>query len=83
MALVDGVDSVLEEGTDSKARMAEGTADEVEDEEAMTVTTMVVEVEAVEEDLVGREGSGAVDLVGASHPPRPLLTECERIMKEK
>jgi len=83
VALVEGADLVLEEGTDSKVRMAEDMADEVEGEEAMTVTTMVVEVEAVDEDLVGKEGSGAVDLVGVSHPPRPLSTRCERTIKKK
>ena len=83
VALVEGADLVLEEGTDSKVRMAEDMADEVEGEEAMTVTTMVVEVKAVDEDLVGKEGSGAVDLVGALHPPRPLSTRCQRTMKEK
>lgn len=83
VALVDGADSVPEEGMDSKARMVEDTADEVEGEEAMMVTTMVVEVEAVDEDLVEREGSGAVGLVGVSHPPRPLSTRSERTMKEK
>ena len=79
VALVDGADSVLEEGTDSKARMADG----VEAEEAMTVTTTVVEVEAVDEDLVGKEGSGAVDLVGVSHLPRPLLTRWKGTIQEK
>ena len=79
VALVEEADSIPEEGTDSKARMADG----VEAEEAMTVTTTVVEVEAGDEDLVGREGSGAVDLVGVWHLPRPLSTRCDRTMKEK
>lgn len=78
----------LEEGMASKARMVEDTADEVEDEEAMmgtttTTTTTVVEVEVVDEDLAGREGSGAVDLIGVSLLPRPLSTRWEVTMKEK
>jgi hypothetical protein len=57
--------------------MVEGTVDEVEDEEAMmvtTTTTTVVEVEVVDEDLVEKEGSEAVDLIGVSHLPKPLST---------
>jgi hypothetical protein len=80
----EGVGLDLEEGTGNRVRMVEGTVDEVEDEGAMMVTTtMVVEVEVVDEDLVGREGSGAVDLIGVSHLPRPLSTRWEGAMKEK
>jgi len=75
----------LEEGMASKARMVEDTADEVEDEGAImgTTTTMFAEVEVVDEDLAGREGSGAVDLIGVSLLPRPLSTRWEVTMKEK
>jgi hypothetical protein len=37
-------------------------------------TTTAVEVEVVDEDLVGREVSEAVDLIGVSHLPRPPST---------
>ena len=70
----EGAGSDLEEGMDSKVRMVEGTVDEVEDEEAMMGTTMVVGAGAVDEDSVGKEGSGAVDPIGVSHRPRPLST---------
>jgi hypothetical protein len=79
----EGVGSDLEAGMDSKVRMVEGTVEEVEDEEAMMITTTVVEVEVVDEDSVGREGSEAVDLIGVSHLLRPLSTRCEGTMKEE
>ena len=80
----EGVGLDLEEDMGSKVRMVEGTVDEVEDEGAMMVTiTMVVEVQVVDEDLVGREGSGVVDLIGVSHLPRPLSTRWKGTMKEK
>ena len=83
VALEVGVGSDLEEGMDSKVRMVVDTVDEVEDEEAMMGTMVVVEVEVVDEDLVGKEGSGAVDLVGVSHLPRPLLTRWKGTIQEK
>ena len=80
----EGVGLDLEEGTGNKVRMVEGTVDEVEDEGAMMVTTtMVVEVEVVDEGLVARGGSGAVDLIGVSHLPRLLLTRWERYNEGK
>ena len=85
--VVSGVGAVsdLEEGMGSKVRMVEATVDEVEDGEVMmvTTTTTVVEVEVVDEDLAGREDSGAVDLIGVSLLPRPLSTRWEGTMKEK
>jgi hypothetical protein len=70
----EGVGSDLVEDMGSKVKMVEGTVDEVEDEGAMMGTTTAVEVEVVDEDLVGREVSEAVDLIGVSHLPRPPST---------
>ena len=85
MVSEEGVGLDLEEGMGSKVRMVEGTVDEVEDEGAMmvTTTTTVVEVVVVVEDLVGREGSEAVDPIGVSHLPRPLLTRWKGTIQEK